>query len=638
MIIISCENIKLSFGVEMLLDGVSFALNEGDKLGIVGVNGAGKTSLFRIISGEYKPDSGDIYISKDKTIGMLGQSLNFVSDNTLLSEMTGIFFELIAMQAELEKMREEIDGGNIALSARYADLHDKFTREGGFEYLGRCKGMLKRLGFSEQFWDLKINSLSGGQKTRVALARLLLCEPDILMLDEPTNHLDIDTLFWLEEYLKSYRKTVIVISHDRYFLDNVTNKILEIEYKKGILYKGNYTSYKNQKESNREIQQKHYELQQREIERIEKMIEQQRRWGQERNFITIKSKEKQLEKIERIEKPKDDPEGIKFKFNSSGESGNDVLIIKNLSKGYPGKPLFFDLNILIKKYDHVFIFGNNGCGKSTLLKIITGMTECDAGTIELGYNVKIGYYDQENQELDDEKLVIDELWDTYDKMTQTQIRKALALFNFKGDDILKKVGVLSGGEKARLTLTKLILSSMNLLILDEPTNHLDINSREVLEKALLEFEGTIIAVSHDRYFINKLSTRILAFNAQNENEIYDYRGTFEEYIKYKNNYLSKESSESDERGETETKKKFIETKRSLSEQRKYERKLRLTREEIGLSEEELTRINEEINGEAAADHIRLTDLFNREEKLEERLLVLYAELEELEKQDISTQV
>ncbi|MHB1152917.1 MAG: ABC-F family ATP-binding cassette domain-containing protein [Eubacteriales bacterium] len=628
MIAISCDNISLSFGVETVLDSISFSLNEGDKMGIVGVNGAGKTSLFRIIAGENTADNGSVYISKDKSIGVLGQNLDFTGDNTLIYEMLLTFKKLLEAENELEELNRRLEAGEVFLNDRYALAHESFKRNGGYEFRGRCRGMLISLGFGEDFHQLKISTLSGGQKTRVALARLLLREPDILMLDEPTNHLDMETLFWLEDYLKNYRKTVLVISHDRYFLDSITNKILEIENKKGKLYNGNYSAFLQLKENDREIQEKHYKVQQREIARIEAYIEQQRRWGRERNIIAAESREKQLSKLERVEKPEALPDSIRLRFNKSGESGNDVLTLKHLTKGYPSKPLFHDVNALIKKHEHVFITGNNGCGKSTLMKIIAGKMIADDGEIEYGYNVKIGYYDQENQELNNQNTVLDELWNEYDKLTHTEIRNALALFLFRGDDITKKIDVLSGGEKARLTLTKLILSSMNLLILDEPTNNLDINSREALERALKNFDGTIIAVSHDRYFINKLATRILAFNITEPGTVFDYRGGFDEFINYKNNYITAENKD-DTQYVTEAKRSYINNKRSQSEQRKFERRVKKTREDITEIENELERIVIEVNGEAAADHIRLAELYDREDELEQKLMILYEEWETL---------
>ena len=629
MIIINFDNVKLSFGIDVILENITFSINEGDKLGIVGVNGAGKTTIFRLITGEYKADFGSgIYISKDKTIGILDQNLNFNESNNILDEVLLSFEELITLEKRLDQMRSEIENGNTAAAELYASLLDKFTHDGGYEFRGRCKGILKNLGFTEEFWDLRISSLSGGQKTRLALARLLINEPDILMLDEPTNHLDMNALYWLESFLKTYRKTVIIISHDRYFLDSITNKILEVENKKSKLYGGNYTQYINQKSADREIQEKHYKNQQKEIKRLEEMIDQFRRWGTERSHKIADHKQKALDRIERVERPEALPDSIRLNFNKSGESGNDVLMIRRLSKAYPNNILFSDINIDIFKRDHAFIIGDNGCGKSTLIKIIAEKMEPDDGKVEYGYNVKVGYYDQENQELDDSNTVIDELWNEYSHLTQTEIRNALALFLFRGDDISKPVSVLSGGERARLTLTKLILAKMNLLILDEPTNHLDINSREALEKALLNFDGTIIAVSHDRYFINKLSTRILDFNAVEPYNIYDYKGPYNEYIEYKNNYLKK-SDITEQQNDSKSKEEFLNNKKILSEKRKLETRIRRTQDEITEIETRILEIDEEIAGNAASDYKRLGELSAEKETIEIRLLELYEILEEI---------
>ena len=631
MIAINCDNVTLSFGTDVILDGVSFSINEGDRLGIVGVNGAGKSSLFKIISGEYTSDTGGVYIAKDKTYGILDQYIGFDSENVVLEEMLQSFPGLLADEKRLAELQRRMDAGESGLSDQYAALHDSFTRNGGYEFRGRCKGILKNLGFGEAFWNQKISSLSGGQKTRLALVRLLLTEPDILMLDEPTNHLDMNALYWLESYLKTYRKTVMVISHDRYFLDSVTNKTLEVENTHGRLYNGNYSRYVEMKAADREIQEKHYKNQQKEIARIEAYIEQQRRWNRERNIIAAESRQKQFDKMVRVEKPSALPESIRLRFNKSGESGNDVLTVRGLSKSYPAKPLFKNVDFLVKKREHVFITGDNGCGKSTLIKIIAGRLAPDSGTVEYGYNVVAGYYDQENQQLNDENTVIDEIWNEYDDLTQTEVRNALALFLFKGDDIEKKVAVLSGGERARLTLTKLILSKMNLLILDEPTNHLDINSREALEKALLSFDGTIIAVSHDRYFIQKLATRILDFNAVKPASIYDYRGSFEEYRAYKEKYLAPVEEKAEEEI-TASKEQYLKNKKSASDQRKLENRYKRTQEEITKLEAETADIDAEAMGSAASDHVRLAEIYTRKAEIEDRLLELYEQMEELEKQ------
>lgn len=639
MIVLNCDSLTLSFAGETVLEDITFFINEGDRLGIVGVNGAGKTTLFKLITGEYSPDSGAVFIAKDHSLGILDQYLDFDDNSTLFEEMLRSYPELTAMEERLNSLHAALDAGDISRAEAYASLHDRFTREGGYEYKGRCRGTLKSLGFDESFFDLKISALSGGQKTRLALARLLTVEPDILMLDEPTNHLDMDALFWLESFLKNYRKTVIVISHDRYFLDSTVTKVLEIENKSARMYNGNYTRFVEQKASDREIQERHWRNQQKEIARIEAYIEQQRRWGRERNIIAAESRQKQLDKLERVERPDALPKSIRLRFRKSLESGDDVLHIRRLTKGYPGKPLFKNVNLLVKKREHVFILGHNGCGKSTLIKLIAGKLEPDGGSVEYGYNVDIGYYDQENQELCDSNTVLDELWNDYPHLTETEIRNALALFLFRGDDIEKTVSVLSGGERARLTLCKLILSKMNLLILDEPTNHLDINSREVLEKALLDFGGTIIAVSHDRYFISKLATRILDFNSGASpdrvppGQLFDFRGTYPEYLEYKEKYLVPDSADSSSKGAvTESREQYEAQKKAQSDRRRHEGRLRRNADEIAKLEAKLDGISAEMHGEAASDAERVAELYDSQLAAEERLLELYELQEELEQQ------
>ncbi len=648
MYAISCDNLSLSFGPVTVLEKISFSLNEGERLGIIGVNGAGKTSLFKLITDEYTPDppppnepAGDVYIARGLTVGSLSQIPDFEPDATLMSAALSAFTGLLEDEAELERLRlaiekaspagspgSDTDGDAVQLATRYASLLDKFTRAGGFEFRGRTKGILVNLGFDERFWELPVSSLSGGQKTRLALACLLLRNDDILLLDEPTNHLDTDAMYWLEDYLKSCRKTVLVISHDRYFLDSVATKILEIENTHGKLYDGNYTAAREKKAADRAEQEKHYKNQQREIARIEAYIEQQRRWGRERNIIAAESRQKLLDKMERVERPDALPESVRLQFQKSGESGNEVLYLRNISRGYPDKPLFRNITLTIKKRERVFITGPNGCGKSTLVRLLAKKDRPDSGEVEYGNNVTVGYYDQENQQLDDSKTVFDELWDTYPDLTQTQLRSALALFLFKSDDVGKQISALSGGERARLTLAKLILSKMNLLILDEPTNHLDIPSREALESALEQFDGTIIVVSHDRYLIKKLATRVLDFGVPTPLSIYNYHGGWEEYREYKAKYLQPAEQE---RAEvvTRAKEEFLSAKQKQSEQRRLERRARLNAEETGRVESRLDEISREINGDAATDHVRLAELYEEQQALEARLLELYEEAERL---------
>lgn len=632
MISVNCENLSLSFGAETVLENVSFALNEGDKLGIIGVNGAGKSSLFAMITGKYQPTSGEVFISKGKTVGILEQNIEYDSSRTILDEAINTFSDLLETEKELENLRAVSEQtGSEADAKRYADCQESFTSGGGYEFRGRCRGILKKLSLPEALWDKPVSSLSGGQKTRLSLACLLLRDPDIILLDEPTNHLDTDALFWLESYLKASRKTILVISHDRYFLDSVVNRILEIENKKSRIWNGNYTGYVNQKAIDREIQERHYVNQQREIKRIEAYIGQQRRWNRERNIIAAESRQKLLDKMERVERPEALPDRIRMTFDSSGESGNDVMSVRGLAKSYPGKALFDSVSFEVKKHDRLFICGKNGCGKSTLIKILAGRIPPDKGFASLGYNVKIGYYDQENQDLHPNNTVIDELWNAYPTMTETTVRNALALFLFRGDDISKKVSVLSGGEKARLTLARLMLSKMNLLILDEPTNHLDINSREVLENALSGFDGTIIAVSHDRYFINKLATRILDFGAESEHHLFAFEGGYGEYLDYRRRYLtSPEEEAKKEAVVTASKEQYLNAKREQAEIRKSERRLKNLKDGIAATESRISEIGEEMTVCDPYDHVKLAGLEKEQTELEDRLLSMYEELDAVE--------
>ncbi|MBO5648399.1 MAG: ABC-F family ATP-binding cassette domain-containing protein [Clostridia bacterium] len=639
MISISCDNLSLSFGVDVILDSVSFSLNDGDKLGIIGVNGAGKSTLFRLITGEYQPDNGAIYVARDKTVGFLEQNSGLQSEKSVYEEMLSAFPNLRAIEERIAQTEEAIasyehenkphDEAFSKLVSQFATLTEAFEAEGGYSYKSRIKSMLIQLGFDDTLWSIPIDRLSGGQKTRLALVRLLLWEPDILMLDEPTNHLDIDTLTWLEEHLRAYKKTVLVVSHDRYFLDRIATKILEIEHSRATVYQGNYSSYLEQKAKNREIEERHYQNQQREIARIEAYIEQQRRWNRERNIIAAESRQKQLDKMVKLDRPTAAPDTIRLQFSKSGESGNDVLELNRLSKAYPGKPLFSDVSAMVRKRDHVFVWGPNGCGKSTLLKIIMGRIAPDRGDYEYGYNVTVGYYDQEQQDLDGNNTVLEELWSSYENLSQTEIRNTLALFLFRGDDIEKKVSVLSGGEKARLTFAKLILSKMNVLVLDEPTNHLDIPSREALEQALLSFDGTIIAVSHDRYFISKLANRIFDLSSHT---LFDFHGTYPEYLAYKEQRSAENqpSSAAVQAGADTLgagREQYLRNKADSAQRRREERARQKTAEAIAKTEAEIEAIDLEMAGEAAMNYKRLSELQNQKDALEEALLALYEEQE-----------
>ncbi|MBE6714874.1 MAG: ABC-F family ATP-binding cassette domain-containing protein [Ruminococcaceae bacterium] len=630
MISLSTNNLSYSIGLKEILSDITFSVEEGDRLGVVGVNGSGKSTLLRLISGKLTADSGEIYIAKDKTVGMMEQNDAFddgSEDDTVISRMYGAYPQLCRDEERIAEIERELLSSTgeaaIRLSAQLDRVNSRYIEGGGLHYKSRCKSILSRLGFSEETHDLSIKSLSGGQRTRLALARLLFAQPDILILDEPTNHLDTDTMVWLEEHLSAYKKTLIIVSHDRYFLDRVTNKTLDIENCRGELYKCAYSQYVQRKKEKREAEAKHYELQQKEIARLEAYIEQQRRWNRERNIIAAESREKAIARMEKLEKPKDAPRAISFAFSESGESGNDVLSVKGLKMGFGTKILFEDLSFEVKKKERVFIAGANGCGKSTLLKLLLGKLSPLSGKINFGYNVHIGYYDQENQNLDDEKTVLDELWDAYPGINQTQLRVILASFMFRGEDIEKKVKVLSGGERARLTLAKLILSKTNVLILDEPTNHLDIPSREVLENAISEFDGTVIAVSHDRYFTRRLATRILEMGCV----LKDHRGGYSEYEEKK----AKEAATIADFAETKTvssgKEEYLKRKADAQKSRKEAAFRKKVLAEIEKLEKELSDINEELFGEAATDYVRAGELDRRRETVEERLMELYEEEE-----------
>lgn len=624
MIILNLNNISLSFGVTKLLDHVSFNLQESEKAGLVGINGAGKSTLFKIISGIIQPDSGEIFMAKGQKIGYLQQNSGLDSSNSIWDEVLSVYSYLIEMENNLKLLEDKIthESNEVILTRlvkEHASLMDRYSSLGGYEYNSKVKGILRGLGFYDSQFELKIQTLSGGQKTRLALAKLLLEEPDILLMDEPTNHLDIHALEWLEDFLKSYRKCVFIISHDRYFLDAVTNKTIELENCECKTYSGNYTSFIKQKSVDREIQQKHYEMQQKEIEKMNAFIEQQKRWNREKNIIAAESRQKAIDRIDKIEKPQNLPDKIKIKFRGSIISGNDVLFIENLSKGYPGKPLFQDISFQLKRDEKVFLLGPNGCGKSTLLKILTGKLEQTSGNFEYGHNVKIGYYDQEQENLDENNTILDEVWNSNEKLTQTDLRNALASFLFKGEDVFKPISCLSGGEKSRVSLVKLMLSASNFLVLDEPTNHLDINSREVLEDALRKYEGTLLVVSHDRYFINKLATRIIELN---NCSIISCQGNYSYYLDHIEQFRKKVQVIQEEDKVSVSKLERQATKEEKTKQKRLEKQINDSEQEIHQIELRLSRIDTEME-EAFSDHIRLTQLVEEQNRLKTRLDELY---------------
>ena len=674
MIALSTTDLTLRFGTTTVLEKVSFSVDERDKLGIIGVNGSGKSSLFKLLMGEYEPTEGSVFLSKGKTVGILTQEGAFLDgedgtgEETAIEHMLHAFPALLATEAELADMQRRLDEGAASigtaayeqLARSYATLHEQFLQDGGLEFRGRCVGILRSLGFDDALSRMPVKHLSGGQKTRLALGIQLSRKPDILLLDEPTNHLDIDTLAWLERFLSDYEGCVMVVSHDRYFLDRVTNKTLCIQNGRAKLYNGGYTKSMEQRAIDRAIEEKHYRDQQKEIARQEAYIAQQRAWNRERNIIAAESRQKLLDKMVKVERPDSAPKPVKMKFTASRPSGNDVLDVRDVTMGFGDRILFSHLNFLVKRDDRLLILGQNGCGKSTLIKLIIGKLEPTSGIIEAGYNVEVGYYDQENQNLDPAKTVLDELWDAYPRMTETEVRNALGQFRFVGDAVFKTVGVLSGGERARLTLCKLILSNMNLLVLDEPTNHLDIDSREALETALEDFGGTIVAVSHDRYFIEKLATRIVEIcpgagttvvGGVAGGDFTDYRidRRGEAYTEYRGFMDRRRASASrptamgvasvgqvanaapaETAGATNSKEAYLQAKQSAAEERRKKNRLEKLRREAERLEAEIEAIDAELCGSAATDYIRAAELDSRKTACEEELMAAYEEIEALE--------
>ncbi len=648
MIAISVNDLSLSYGTAPVLEKVSFALEENDKLGIIGVNGCGKSTLLRLITGEEEPTEGEVYLSRGKTLGILTQDGAFAAEDptqSVLERMYSAFPALLSAEARLAALESELHTQKEEVIREYTDLHEKFVSDGGLEFRGRCASILQKLGFDRVACAQPVSTLSGGQRTRLALAIELSREPDILLLDEPTNHLDIETLAWLEGFLLSYPKCVMIVSHDRYFLDKVTNKTLAIEHHRAKLYAGSYTKSMEQRRLDREIAERHWKNQQREIARQEAYIAQQRAWNRERNIIAAESRQKMLDKMEKLERPQNAPRAIRMRFGEALASGNDVLEARGLSMSFPGRPLFEGLSFLIKRQERVMIVGPNGCGKSTLIKLILRRLSPTKGVIEEGYHVEVGYYDQENQNLDPQSTVLDELWNAYPTKTETEIRNTLGLFRFTGDDVFKTVSVLSGGERARLTLAKLMLSRMNLLVLDEPTNHLDIDSREALEAALEQFDGTIITVSHDRYLIEKLATRILELHpgAPFSGDLLDYPvshpGTsYSEFRQYKDRRIA-EHRENVAGAESAPvagsgKEQYLKSKQAAADARKRRARLEKLQKEAADLEAELEAIEADLFGSAASDYVRAAALDARRGEAEERLMEVYEELEALQKEDI----
>lgn len=530
MQLLGVNNISMSFADRVLFSAVSFDVYDGEKIGFVGVNGCGKTTLFHILRDEISPDEGNVHISGGIKIGYMEQFACKDSVRTLLDETLNIFSDLQDLELQLEELHDKIDLGNCApeIIERQTQLQEQFERDGGLTFRSRAAAALTGLGFSEEDLKLPVGVLSGGQRSKLQLAKLLLSNADLLLLDEPTNHLDIKSVEWLERFLGDYRGAFIVISHDRYFLDKVTERTLELENHHIRDYKGNYTRYLELKAEARENQERVYDRTMREIKRVEGIIEQQKRWNQAHNYVTIASKQKSIERLEQtLDKPEDMPEAIRFSFRAADGCGNDVLEARNLTLGFDGKTLFNGVNLDIKRGERVFLIGDNGCGKTSLFRVLMGQYQPLGGDFRFGTRVQVGYFDQQQRGLSEEKTALDEVWDTYPRMSETEVRSALAVFLFKGDDVYKRVSELSGGERARIALLKLMLSGANFLLLDEPTNHLDITSCEALESALAGYDGTLLVISHDRYLINKLANRVYHLTSAGA---VNYLGNYDYYL------------------------------------------------------------------------------------------------------------
>ena len=636
MIVLSCNNLNKSFGIDSILENVSFSVNENDKIGIIGINGTGKTTLFKVISGIYGYDSGDIYTSKDCEIGYLEQNTNFHSENTIFEEVLEVFNHLIDMEKYLRDLEHQIakESSNTnstkleKLMNEYSHKLELFSDMNGYGYKSEAKGVLKGLGFSDEDMDKPISILSGGEKTRVLLGKLLLKKPTLLLLDEPTNHLDSEAIEWLEVFLKQYKGTVILISHDRYFLDQVVNRIFEIHNKKLKSYNGNYSKFIELSAAEKEIEQKKYEDQQKDIKKQEESIERLKAYGREKHARRARSKEKALNKIEVLDKPEYLRKKAKIEFNPTITSGNDVLQIRNASMGYGERILFKDLNLDIYRGEKVALIGANGIGKSTLFKIIMNELVPLSGEIKFGTNVNVSYFHQEQKTLNLNNTIIDEIWDNNPNLTQTSIRNMLGSFLFEGEEVFKQISTLSGGERARIAILKLILSNANFLLLDEPTNHLDIDSKEVLEQALFGYTGTIFTISHDRYFLNTVVDKVLVLD---ENGITEYLGNYDYYIEKKKQVQDLNQVEEKEE---KTKTQIKDERQKEREQRELEKKNRIKRQNVEKEIEETELKIEELDillcqEEVYSNPERSKEVSQEKILLENKLATLYDEWENL---------
>lgn len=629
--VLACNNISKSFGIDEIIKNASFHIEEREKAAIVGINGAGKTTLLRIIMGEYQADSGEVIIAKDRTIGYLAQHQKLSGDNTIYDELLSVKKDIIELEQKIRRLELEMhskEGVELeTVMEAYSKSTHQFELQNGYAYKSEVVGVLKGLGFDESDFEKKMNTLSGGQKTRVALGRLLLSKPDIIMLDEPTNHLDMNSIAWLENYLVNYDGSVIIVAHDRYFLDKVVTKVIEVERGIVSVFSGNYSDYAAKKKQLMDAKLKEYYNQQRDIKHQEEVIAKLKSFNREKSIKRAESREKLLDKIEVIDKPITEQETMHFKLEPAKESGNDVLSVEGLSKAFGGNRLFDNVSFEIKKGEKVALIGNNGTGKTTILKIINHIIDADAGKVKLGANVEIGYYDQEHNVLHMDKTAFDEIGDAYPDMTNTQIRNMLACFLFTGDDVFKKISDLSGGERGRVSLAKLMLSNANFLILDEPTNHLDIMSKEILESALNRYTGTVLYVSHDRYFINKTAGRIMELSA---NTVTNYIGNYDYYLEKRDILAPKEVKQVSSEKNTAVK---VDWKAQKEEQAKL-RKKQNDIAKIEKSIEQLEKDNSELDEQLALPEVysdvkQLMKLNEKKQEIEKKLESLYEDWEAL---------
>ena len=640
--ILSCQNISKAFVENQVLKNVSFHIEDHEKAAIVGINGAGKTTLLRIIVGEMTPDDGQVVLAKDKTLGYLAQNSTVDTSHTIYEELLSVKADLLRLEEkirECENNMKHADGDALEdLMKQYTSLTHAFETGGGYLYRSELVGVLKGLGFTEDEFSKPVATLSGGQKTRVALGRLLLQNPDLIILDEPTNHLDMNSIAWLETYLLNYKGAVLIVSHDRYFLDRIAGKVIEIDQSKATTFMGNYSDYAVKKEQLRVAAWNAYMNQQRDIKHQEEVIEKLKSFNREKSIKRAESREKMLDKIEVIEKPSEVRTDMKLTLTPRILSGNDVLTVEHLSKSFDSHKLFTDVNFEIKRGEHVAIIGDNGSGKTTLLKILNGLVPADQGTFRLGSNVEIGYYDQEHHVLHSEKTLFEEISDDYPYLNNTQIRNVLAAFLFTGEDVFKRISDLSGGERGRVSLAKLVLSNANFLILDEPTNHLDIMSKEILEDALNGYEGTILYVSHDRYFINRTAHRILDLT---EGQFVSYVGNYDYYLEKHDTVMAAieasapQNTDADntaaaKAAESEVKLDWKAQKEEQARLRKKENDLKKCEEKIAELEARISEINTEMSDPTIGTQVaKLQELSKEQTSCQEQLEKLYEQWEEL---------